>query len=374
MSNLPPQPSFEQFQDNDPYMETLYQISDRYVQLTRLDKRTAYVREAKIHAGDPDNPIRITTSARGNVDNFDNSTTFISIPSLNSKDREPRPYFEATVINTGPVIQGWLSTAHDSVSTHAELSAWLDRDDLPDSVTAMLTQLALMHMTRGEDSDVVTMTSGQYSELWDSVQKVIDESATPQIVSEWRPIENFKTTPNENVYSVTADHAMKSAYEHGDLLAASLTTDAYDLSIKRLANGSLLYRYYPLKQRPVFPELTDEERARHPHVIVAVKDIQPPEEKNEIIASYTAPGHVPYEKRFKDGYAVIEATVTKNARHIETTYFETKAEAQEYADALYKEQLAIERGVYDLTPERAQQVLQTLNNLLNIIKLERQFD
>lgn len=337
-------PEFESVQDTAEYLETLHQINDRYLRLTLLDTEVSYIRTHSVYLADSDNPIIMSATTKSKADNLGTSTITVVFPTDQINYFGKVHYSEFMMYNHKGAIKGGMGAHRDSgMSSLKELGGWLERDDLPENMAAIISRIALIQMGIDKRDQEANVPLAEYKELWNAVQHEFDASIAPvNTVCEWRPDRTYQTSSGENVYTIYSQYIMQKG-AGSQMQEAGIVTGQYEASIDAAKNGVYAYRFVDYMKLKAFPELTDEERANHPYVVVKAEDD-------------THHGSFSVRKAYADMYQ-------------DTTYFDTAKEAQEYADTIYKEELAHKRGEYALTPDRAARVLKTLDDLL--IALEK---
>ncbi len=140
---------------------------------------------------------------------------------------------------------------------------------------------------------------------------------------------------------------------------------------RNIRNGQLSEAYDEDIDLDTLPPLTDEERKRHPYVVITAEQGRPQRGDESWSIDFDTDSN-PVEIQYPThGYTVISARPGGGVTITVQTWHATEEEAQQTADRWYQMELASARqNPEDITPERQKRVLDTLDAALLVTDLE----
>jgi len=347
----------------DRLAETIEKIHGCFEQLVTTASSTVYTRQQEIRLNadfaTQIEPITVRTDAYGGAQGSGNLSIHASLPSLlnNSADIN-RPQHGSHII-VRKVDSGVRALFTPNTQTPRDLlQLLLQKDDLPDSLTHIVQEVAsaLIRERQYDNADfdgIVAITDEQFARMWDDVQNAMGTTPTEVLWSQgFADNDRISMLATVNTHlPLDKDHPVERA---------ELVTGMYRYTTRVDDAGNRMHVFEQNIADEDLSDLTDEQRAENPYMVVPIDALQQSESGEGIIMIDMKGGDMTFSQPM-NGYAVINPqSVERNIDKVIDNY----DDAQRYARILYGRDIARSHASTELTYERALTVLATLHELM----------
>lgn len=370
-----PVPKNEAFQDADPYQEMLQKIDERFQDInTLLVPDASYSRKQEVSLGVDESGNKLHLEIDASLDYIDGILEDPNIrirPPLTEQDRgtiTSPPYL--IILSLKEETPFALLTPQRPQSPKEAISQLLANDELPEWLTDLLMKYADLIIKSGSYDDkrfdglVRDFSVDDFENAWKGLHHEAD-SQNPVIPTTrlWSGAHWMNTINGELIHQIAAEETYDA---NGDPqpLYERITTDNYEFVMRPDETGKRAYSFRKEIHNEDLPELTEEQKMENPYMVIRIEDVQKPDKDQMIIVANPSEGlepHIP-----TTGYTIFNP---QSANHFMVPFHsEDRDEAQRHAELIYRRNLATQGNSLDLTPERATEVLATLDAIKATLK------
>lgn len=264
-------------------------------------------------------------------------------------------------------VQDILSTTYGDPEAH--LVDWQKMADSEDAPGAVRLIAGRVRKFVDDPSKVEPIDETGVKEVSNAVWDASREINAPVT---YRFFESYKTPAG----SVRVNGFSDMANEEGEYCSDEkkpgqfLSVSGKDFRYNRqVSEGQVSESFTEEIDEDNLPPLTDEQRKSHPYVVITAEQGMPHRDR-DVDVSFDENGEPARVNYRTDGYTVIAANVSGAVTMMMQTWYDTKEEAQAWADKLYQLDLAYKRQDHTMDPERQKAVLDALDAALLTTELE----